>query len=108
MSEPNTQSGGYKGLPIRDWDGNTRYSGPAIEERATHPGSKNTRRWCHGRVGVEHEPVWQFWFGDYLSVRHRGDKPTGVPMEYQQKKCVNCGRYLGSRKIRSDIPPSRQ
>ncbi len=99
MSEPNTQSGGYKGLPIRDWDHNVRYSGPAIDERAVYPGVKNTRRWCHGRVGVEHEPVWQFWFG--------GIGGNGA-YEYQQKKCVNCGRYLGSRKIRSDIPPSRQ
>lgn len=92
MTETNIQSGGKKApleLP------------PIIEPSHRAGNSKDTRRWCKGRVGVEHELVWQHLFGGELGS-HMGR------MEYQTKKCLNCGRNAKLRVIRADRPPSSQ
>lgn len=95
--EPNIHSGGKKGLPVTGDSGT--YKGPEAVERIVPHGAKDTRRWCKGRVDIEHQPVWQFLFD--MNWRPH-------PSEYQVKKCLECGRHCGLRVIRSDIPPSRQ
>lgn len=48
-------SGRARGADVRDAK-NTR----AEPEVAKHRSRKDTRKWCRGRVGVEHQPRWIF------------------------------------------------
>jgi hypothetical protein len=41
------------------------------------PARKNTRRWCRGKVGVEHVLEWRLWFG-----------------EVYHQVCATCGRQF--------------
>ncbi len=97
MTEPNLQSGGRKGMPTIGCDFKPT---PLVSDGDPKHGSrKDTKRWCGGRKGIEHDPVWQYGHGAW---------GRDQPMEWQYKRCLICGRYLGLRQIRSDIPPSRQ
>lgn len=53
---------------------------------------KNRRRWCRGRVGVEHRPGWV--------AQHRYTaQPSGEQFESQIYECRHCGKHLGWRTI---------
>lgn len=57
-----------------------KYQYPKIEEepRTTHK-KKNTRKWCKGRKGVEH---------DYELV----EKHKFLDWSWKIYKCINCGK----------------
>jgi hypothetical protein len=46
---------------------------------------KLTRKWCKGKVGVEHEPVWQNWREMRLIYKKE------CPMIFE---CINCKKHL--------------
>ncbi len=50
------------------------------------PKKKKTRKWCKGKVGVEHQPAWHDWEG--MRALFRG---TECPMLYE---CVHCQKRL--------------
>jgi hypothetical protein len=52
------------------------------------PKRKRTRKWCKGRVGVEHEPMWRDWheMSSLYAVTNRD-----CPMLFE---CVNCQKHL--------------
>lgn len=53
-----------------------------------HRSTKDTKRWCLGRKGREHEPQYEPMSRWY----HRG-QPPGYP-DYLQYRCRNCRRML--------------
>lgn len=55
------QSGGRKGLPLIGW-GHKETPAPPSDDTIRGSNSKDTRRWCRGKLGVQHELVWQHWF----------------------------------------------
>lgn len=77
-----------------------RYLEPIPEEARPHNAS-DKRRWCKGKVGVEHEAVWQFWFECY---RYPTPTSTRHGWDWQRRKCLECGRVIGIRQVRSDQP----
>lgn len=87
-------SGGKRGIPVIGYRG--RYDGPPIAETPARAGTaKDTRRWCKGVEGREHDAVWQFWF----------DVPKICGnLDYQHLKCTNCGRVMRIRTVPSDRP----
>jgi hypothetical protein len=60
---------------------------------------RDTRRWCRGKVGVEHDAVWQF-----LRDGFEWDRRDNVSVDWQVHRCVNCGRQLDFRTVPSDQP----
>lgn len=68
-------------------------------EQQRSASSKDTRRWCLGVDGREHDLVWQFWFDTWR---------FSTPRDYQRRVCLSCGKMFGTRVIRSDRPPSSQ
>ena len=56
---------------------------------------RDTRRWCRGKVGVEHDAVWQILFWCDWKVE---------PTDWQVNKCLSCGRHLGLRTVPSNRP----
>ena len=86
MNEANVQTGGEKGI---------RATMPMPGEESRALGERDTRRWCRGKVGVEHEAVWQFWMECSWKK---------VSSDWQIKRCVRCGRQLGMRTVPSNSP----
>lgn len=65
------------------------------ECRPRHASRKDTRRWCRGRVGVEHQ--WQLRGGKLHSV----DQKTGeLGFTNEREQCAACGR----EKFRYPLP----
>ena len=54
------------------------YPEPSEPKRA--PAKKNTKRWCRGKVGVEHKPAWH-------------PEPYAF-LEFMVFACTVCGRHL--------------
>jgi hypothetical protein len=50
-----------------------------------HRSKKNTRRWCRGKVGEKHTPMWHVWKA--LARQGRVDNP----MLYV---CQSCGKHI--------------
>lgn len=61
---------------LRTWAGRKRV--PPIPDVPKHKAKKDTRRWCRGRVGVQHEPEWR------KSVRG----------PWSEHACRACGRIM--------------
>jgi len=45
--------------------------------------SKNTHKWCRGKVGVKHDVIWRV--------------EKGFFGKYKTGKCLQCGRIMFSR-----------
>ena len=86
MIGPNVQTGGDKGI---------RATMPLPPDTPKALGERDTRRWCRGKVGVEHDAVWQFWLECFWKA---------VPSDWQIRRCLNCGRHLGMRTVPSNRP----
>jgi len=70
---------------MRGWDGE-RTPVPELPEEPRHATRKDTKRWCRGRVGVEHQYAWQ------RSRKHDyGRVPPPEPGWYIEA-CSLCGR----------------
>lgn len=79
-------------------------------------GRKNTKRWCRGKVGVEHALVFGYrsWT---LSFNRAGQPPCRPPSDWMQNrrvdewiclhvlKCDECGKIL--RHLNDDECPDR-
>lgn len=50
----------------------------ADPETAKHHSTKNRKRWCRGKEGVEHEKLWVL--GSYMTLR------------LWENRCKNCGK----------------
>jgi len=73
----------------------TRNAKDGPEAPKPRASKKNTRKWCKGKVGVEHTPVCR----DYREVKHSGDLTFGERQVslYQGWKilmCSECGKEL--------------
>lgn len=85
----------------RDDDGPRRDELRArLRDVAPHRSRRDTRRWCRGRVGVEHEPVVEL---DAVGRRLAAtDRPTcrSAPWGldgwwcHHRRRCARCGRVL--------------
>lgn len=63
------------------------------EEPTPYYPKKQRRRWCRGRVGVEHDPAWEmhkFW------ATLPPDRPN--PYRWEVYVCRTCGRILKYRR----------
>lgn len=67
---------------------------PAPETPKPSPGKKDTRRWCKGKVGVEHD-----WSAPMLYAEARSVTPQEAAMNDRERsyriyvrKCRECGR----------------
>ena len=65
----------------------------AEESRVRRYNSKDTKRWCKGRVGIDHTGVWQFWMDGFGSDGKR---------QWERFVCTTCERVLKIRVGRSD------
>ena len=59
---------------------------------------KNRRKWCRGKVGVEHKPKWVVDPSRYLDFK-TGRPPENPENEYQIYECESCGKHLGWRTL---------
>lgn len=70
---------------------------------------KNTRRWCRGKIGVEHEPIL---VGSYRPCAPAPEWANAVMRRLcggdwwcgHRSECANCGRVLNPRIASSDCP----
>lgn len=70
---------------------------------ARHRARKNRRRWCRGKVGVEHVPETRLSrYAAYRRARTDGDVPECYRAEWwpsrwwcnHERYCVNCGKIV--------------
>jgi hypothetical protein len=54
------------------------------------PSTKNRRRWCRGKVGVEHAPVCR----DYRATKGYPDSFQGLFVGWRLLVCTACGKEL--------------
>lgn len=73
---------------------------------------KDTKRWCRGVRGVEHQPVaWQYWFGGCAGSECGDDPERNVICRHRQymiKRCLACGRKMDFCTLDSRKPPTPQ
>ena len=55
------------------------------DEIPKHRSKKNTRKWCKGKEGIEHKPIWQ-----------EDKKRNWIASVYLQFVCQVCGKELDS------------
>jgi len=72
--------------------------------RAVSPrAAKDRKRWCGGKVGVEHRLEWVYGYGKYdnpkaiLNELDSLDLLESAAPAYlvERKKCVECGKHMG-------------
>jgi hypothetical protein len=69
---------------LRGWDGD-RIVVPPVPETPRRPaGRKDTKRWCGGKVGREHEPVW---VKSNMEIRPRPDNEA-----WWDERCARCAK----------------
>lgn len=87
---------------MSDWDDEPRLD----ERRASapdvprHRSRKNRRRWCRGKVGVEH--VLDVRLSKHVTAPWRGDVPACYRAEWwptrwwcnHERYCVSCGKIV--------------
>lgn len=56
------------------------------------PSKKDTRRWCRGKVGVEHKTVCK----DYREVKGLGTAIPGFAKDWRLLVCTECGKELAT------------
>lgn len=90
------------GTPVDSWghplEANP-YNDPYFEYGEDRPihfkKKKNTKKWCKGKVGVEHEPVIELntkhMYGSNYGKKCRPDVWWGC---YHHEVCKNCGKEL--------------
>ena len=61
----------------------------AEEPQILHTSKRDTRRWCRGKVGVEHKAVWTYW----MACDIFGDRGSS----FWRLICQECGKHLGLR-----------
>lgn len=83
---------------VRTWDG--RKPLPPIPEQPKAFSTKNTRRWCRGKVGREHTGEWR----DHMTLRGFNNTPEmralfGVDFsQFEVLVCQACGKHTKIRK----------
>lgn len=96
-------TGGKKAnIPVRGWTGERApIPPPPCEPKGGS--KKNTKRWCGGKVGREHQPKWQ----TMAETHGRLNTPQGREQEaawiasghgvsqWRISVCQCCGRHLG-------------
>lgn len=98
------QSGGRKGLPVRNWNGRALpFSEPTTPQSKSS--RKDTKRWCLGKPGREHQP--ELIPGTILhgmdKIRIEGRPFDPRPFSYWYRVCKVCHKQL--RIIESkDVP----
>lgn len=61
-------------------------------------GKKNRRRWCRGKIDVEHDPVWIKDSRRVFPARN-GMVSEDSEFEWQNYECRNCGKILDWRQL---------
>lgn len=69
-----------------------KYQQPSEEIDPKHRSSKDTKRWCKGRIGVEHAKEWK----DHWYNFDRDSKRTLASRE--ELACVECNRQFETRR----------
>lgn len=70
-----------------------KYKQLAEEVDPKHRSSKDTKRWCKGRIGVEHATVWKdHWYNFEARSSKRGLASR------EELACVECGRQFDTRR----------
>jgi hypothetical protein len=54
-----------------------------VEDRILRSNTRDTKRWCKGKEGAEHQFTWVFQFADYRDRDHK---------QWEQQVCSVCGR----------------
>lgn len=94
------------------WDGDKpQYA--YVPDGPTPPRArKDRRRWCRGKVGVEHVP--QIAEGKYLSRKNRCQWRISYSRHFDftwwcrhERHCVNCGKILDPTVPRAECPEIR-
>ena len=57
-----------------------------IEHVSSEPAKKARRRWCRGKVGVEHQPHWYEWLHFECGIQGPGG--------WWRQECAVCGKKL--------------
>jgi hypothetical protein len=84
---------------------------PINENPRTTPGRKNTKKWCRGKVGVEHQPVLVFdsrqayLAEDCLAFKARVQR-WGNALKWclHVKECAKCGKITEHSVQASECP----
>lgn len=97
------------------WDDELRKrDAPPPPEVAPHRSRKNTRRWCRGKVGIEHVldvPTLKSWIYAVYGERddrlpchwvNWGKKPYWICQH--QVRCVLCGKIMTHYMVKTECP----
>ena len=61
-----------------------------FSNHARRGNSKDTRKWCKGRVGIEHDPRW-------VDFHEAKTGRTDFRSKWELQICANCGKHLKLR-----------
>lgn len=85
-----------------------KYQDPKIKEAPVKQKSKkDTKKWCKGKVGVEHDLIRTFYRSYNHGRQYDFDYYNGKLMKYIECSCVTCGKTFyrpNNKSIRLVIP----
>jgi hypothetical protein len=61
---------------------------------APHRSSKNTKKWCKGKVGVEHKPKCVDYADAKIAAKDINGRPIGFYKGWKLLICTTCGKEL--------------